>query len=170
MPIFQKTAAFLTVPGIYDIMSLTTIAVPLGQAVLDGPYDNLNRNRKTRVAVDCENGRIRLALAIKSVQPKDVSRPICPATEMPAIPKYNSDGYWRGPIWAPTTYLLADGLRRCGQDRLAKTIAQRYCNMSCRKAKGNYENFDALTGLGRRAPGYTWATSVYMMLHLEYGF
>ncbi|MBR3997686.1 MAG: hypothetical protein IKI93_05020 [Clostridia bacterium] len=33
----------------------------------------------------------------------------------------------------------------------------------------NYENFDALTGLGRRAPGYTWAASVYMMLHLEYG-
>ncbi len=92
-----------------------------------------------------------------------------PATEMPASEKYDPDGYWRGPIWAPTTYLLVDGLRRCGHDRLAKTIAERYCNMSCRKAKGNYENFDALTGLGRRAPGYTWATSVYMMLHLEYG-
>ena len=41
--------------------------------------------------------------------------------------------------------------------------------MSARKAKGNYENFDALTGLGRRAPGYTWAASVYMLLHREYG-
>lgn len=92
-----------------------------------------------------------------------------PATEMPASKKYESDGYWRGPIWAPTTYLLADGLRRGGYERLAKTIAEQYCNMSCRKAKGNYENFDALNGLGHRAPGYTWAASVYMMLHWEYG-
>ncbi len=92
-----------------------------------------------------------------------------PATEMPASAKYDPDGYWRGPIWAPTTYLIVDGLRRAGKVELAKTIAERYCNMSCRIAKGNYENFDALTGLGRRAPGYTWAASIYMMLHWEYG-
>ncbi|MBR4744059.1 MAG: hypothetical protein IK082_07715 [Oscillospiraceae bacterium] len=92
-----------------------------------------------------------------------------PATEMPASEKYDPDGYWRGPIWAPTTYLIVDGLRRGGREELAKTVAERYCAMSARKAKGNYENFDALTGLGRRAPGYTWAASVYMLLHREYG-
>ena len=92
-----------------------------------------------------------------------------PATEMPSGKKYDPDGYWRGPIWAPTTYLLVDGLRRGGRDELAKTISERYCAMSSSKAKGNYENFDALTGLGRRAPGYTWAASVYMLLHWEYG-
>lgn len=91
------------------------------------------------------------------------------ATEIPESSKYESDGYWRGPIWAPTTYLLVDGLRRGGHEALAETIAGRYCRMSCRKAKGNYENFDALTGLGLRAPGYTWAASVYMLLHWEYG-
>lgn len=91
------------------------------------------------------------------------------ATEMPSGKDYESDGYWRGPIWAPTTYLLVDGLRRGGYDSLAEEIAKRYCNMSCRIAKGNYENFDALTGKGLRAPGYTWAASVYMLLHWEYG-
>ncbi|MBQ3095041.1 MAG: hypothetical protein IJC53_01220 [Clostridia bacterium] len=91
------------------------------------------------------------------------------ATEMPDGGKYESDGYWRGPIWAPTTYLLVDGLRRGGQDALARTVAERYCRMSARIARGNFENFDALTGLGRRAPGYTWAASVYMLLHFEYG-
>ena len=30
------------------------------------------------------------------------------ATEMPKSNKYESNGYWRGPIWAPTTYLLVD--------------------------------------------------------------
>ena len=54
--------------------------------------------------------------------------------------------------------------------RPAKRYYGQNRNESCRKAKGNYENFDALTELGRRAPGYPWATSVYMMLHLEYGF
>ena len=82
--------------------------------------------------------------------------------------QYLPDGYWRGPIWDPTTYLIVDGLRRGGWEELAKTVAERYCAMSARKAKGNYENFDALTGLGRRAPGYTWAASVYMLLHREY--
>lgn len=91
------------------------------------------------------------------------------ATEMPASAKYQSDGYWRGPIWAPSTYLIVDGLRRAGYDRLARTIAERYCHMSCVTAKGNYENFDALTGLGWRAPGYTWSASVYLLLHWEYG-
>jgi hypothetical protein len=41
--------------------------------------------------------------------------------------------------------------------------------MSCRRAKGNYENFDALTGKGWRAPGYTWSASVYLLLQKEFG-
>ncbi|MBO4392107.1 MAG: hypothetical protein J5816_02255 [Clostridia bacterium] len=90
------------------------------------------------------------------------------ATEMPASPDYDPDGYWRGPIWAPSTYLITDGLRRGGYEDLATEIAKKYCNMSCNLAKGNYENFDALTGIGRRAPGYTWSASVYMILRGEY--
>ncbi len=90
------------------------------------------------------------------------------ATEMPSSEKYEADGYWRGPIWAPITYLLVDGLRRGGYTELAEDIALRYCRMSREQAKGNYENFDALTGRGLRAPGYTWSASVYMLLHWEY--
>ena len=45
----------------------------------------MQRNRKTRLAVDCENGRIRMALAIKSMQPKSIALPICPEEEIPAI-------------------------------------------------------------------------------------
>lgn len=90
------------------------------------------------------------------------------ATEMPSSKHYNPDGYWRGPIWAPSTYLIVDGLNKGGYTELAKEIAKRYCDMSCLKAKGNYENFDALTGKGWRAPGYTWSASVYMILRSEY--
>ena len=89
------------------------------------------------------------------------------ATESPSSARYDPDGYWRGPIWAPSTYLLVDGLRRSGYAALADTVARRYCEMTSKKAKGNYENFDALTGKGLRAPGYTWSASVYMLLRKE---
>ncbi|WP_285559261.1 MGH1-like glycoside hydrolase domain-containing protein [Actinoplanes regularis] len=37
-----------------------------------------------------------------------------PATEPTDSAQYASDGYWRGPIWAPSTVLIEDGLRRAG--------------------------------------------------------
>ena len=37
-----------------------------------------------------------------------------PATEMPKSRFYLSDGYWRGSIWAASTYLIVDGLKRGG--------------------------------------------------------
>jgi glycogen debranching enzyme len=37
------------------------------------------------------------------------------ATEKTTSPLYQSDGYWRGPVWAPSTVLIEDGgLRRAG--------------------------------------------------------
>jgi hypothetical protein len=36
------------------------------------------------------------------------------ATELPTSMHYAADGYWRGPIWAPATVLIEDGLRRAG--------------------------------------------------------
>jgi len=90
------------------------------------------------------------------------------ATEAPTSSLYESNGYWRGPIWAPSTYLIVDGLRRGGYEDLAKDIALRYCRMSDTIACGNYENFDAITGKGLCAPGYTWSASVYMLFRNEY--
>ena len=91
-----------------------------------------------------------------------------PATEMLHSTQYESNGYWRGPIWAPSTYLLVDGLKRGGREDLAKEIAKNFCDMVQNKAKGNFENFDAVTGQGLCAPGYTWTASVFMLLLWEY--
>lgn len=68
----------------------------------------------------------------------------------------------------PSTYLIVDGLRRGGRDELARRIAASFCRMAEHKAMGQYENFDALTGVGLRAPGYTWTASVFMLLTWEY--
>jgi len=86
------------------------------------------------------------------------------ASEGPKSPKYDPDGYWRGPIWAPTTYLIVDGLRRMGRINDAEEIARRFCNACVDKAHGFYENFDALTGKGLRTPGYTWTASAFLCM------
>jgi glycogen debranching enzyme len=85
-----------------------------------------------------------------------------PATESPCSPLYQPDGYWRGPIWAPSTYILYDGLRRSGETALARDIAQRFCRL-CAKS-GMAENFDARTGAPLRDKAYTWTASVFLLL------
>ena len=88
------------------------------------------------------------------------------ATEAVGSPYYEPDGYWRGPIWAPSTLLLTEGLERCGEYDLASEIAKRYCDMAA--ASGFAENFDALTGEGLRDKAYTWTSSVFLTLMDEY--
>lgn len=84
------------------------------------------------------------------------------ATELPSSPHYLPDGYWRGPIWAPSTILIEDGLRRAGHKDLADDISARFRSL-CEKS-GFAENFDAHTGAGLRDRAYTWTASAYLIL------
>ncbi|WP_020647205.1 amylo-alpha-1,6-glucosidase [Amycolatopsis balhimycina] len=84
------------------------------------------------------------------------------ATEQPASSFYEADGYWRGPVWAPATVLVEDGLRRAGAVDLADRVSARFRSV-CEKS-GFAENFDALTGEGLRDRAYTWTASAYLLL------
>ena len=84
------------------------------------------------------------------------------ATEATDSPHYDPDGYWRGPIWAPATVLIEDGLRRAGHTTLADEISRRFRTL-CENS-GFAENFDALTGQGLRDRAYTWTASSYLLL------
>ncbi|KUO09753.1 amylo-alpha-1,6-glucosidase [Streptomyces sp. DSM 15324] len=84
------------------------------------------------------------------------------ATELTTSPHYLADGYWRGPIWAPATVLVEDGLRRSGHTRLADDISARFRALC--ETHGFAENFDALTGTGLRDRAYTWTASSYLLL------
>ncbi len=88
--------------------------------------------------------------------------PVGLATERPDSPFYEADGYWRGPVWAPATVLIEDGLRRGGAVALADPIRARF-RAVCEKS-GFAENFDALTGQGLRDRAYTWTASAYLIL------
>jgi glycogen debranching enzyme len=84
------------------------------------------------------------------------------ATEALGSPAYKSDGYWRGPIWAPTTTLLVAGLEACGEAAFARQLAARFCAMAGRS--GMAENFNAETGEGLSDPAFAWTSAVYMDL------
>jgi glycogen debranching enzyme len=83
------------------------------------------------------------------------------ASEVLTSQYYTPDGYWRGPIWAPTTMLLAEGLDAAGEVPLARKVREEFCLMA--QQSGMYENFNAVTGEGLRDPAYTWTSSVYLI-------
>lgn len=88
------------------------------------------------------------------------------ATESIDSPLYEADGYWRGPIWAPSTMLMVDGLKEAGEEAMAQDICRKF---ACMCAAGGFaENFDALTGKGLRDKAYTWTSSVFLVLAHEY--
>ncbi|OIK11869.1 hypothetical protein BIV60_17330 [Bacillus sp. MUM 116] len=84
------------------------------------------------------------------------------ATEKPTSPYFREDGYWRGPIWAPTTLLLYQGLEESGETEIAQEVAQRFCSMA--NQSGMAENYHALTGESLRDPAFTWTSSVFLLL------
>ena len=88
------------------------------------------------------------------------------ATESPASALYQPDGYWRGPIWAPSTLIILDGLAALGEKALVRELSVKFCDMAARS--GMAENYGALSGEGLRDRAYTWTASVFLILAHEY--
>lgn len=75
---------------------------------------------------------------------------------------YKSNGYWRGPIWAPTTCLCYLGLVNIKQFDIAKEVKDSYIKMC--ENYGFAENFDALSGVGLSDKSFAWTAAVYKFL------
>lgn len=82
------------------------------------------------------------------------------ATESPNSTFYEADGYWRGPIWAPTTLLIVEGLLAQNERKRACEIMQKYQHLC--ETSGMAENFDAQTGAGLRDKAFAWTSAVYL--------
>ncbi len=81
------------------------------------------------------------------------------ASESPKSSFYVNDGYWRGPIWAPTTCLIYLGLINSNQEQIAKELRMKYIKLC--DEYGYAENFNALTGEGLRDKSFAWTAAVY---------
>jgi len=88
------------------------------------------------------------------------------ATESIQSPLYEPDGYWRGPIWAPSTMIIIDGLAASGEIDHAAGLARKFCDTV--RASGFAENFDATSGYALRDRPYTWTSSVFLILASDY--
>jgi glycogen debranching enzyme len=74
---------------------------------------------------------------------------------IPSVPRndpaYPDNDYWRGRIWGPFNYLVAEGLRRYRFDTAGAELARRGLEMFLRNWRedgGVYENYNADTGRG----------------------
>jgi len=83
------------------------------------------------------------------------------ATESLRSPLYRPDGYWQGPIWAPSTMIIVEGLDAVGEKAFARELRLKFCRLVAKS--GISENFDAITGAGLRDPAYTWTSSVFLI-------
>ncbi|MDX2024576.1 MAG: trehalase family glycosidase [Deltaproteobacteria bacterium] len=84
------------------------------------------------------------------------------ATEWPQSPLYEPDGYWRGPVWGPSTLLIVDGLLASGARDLALQVARAYCRTL--QSTSMPENYDALTGQPRKDTAFSWTAAAYLVL------
>lgn len=66
-------------------------------------------------------------------------------------PAYPDNDYWRGRVWGPLNFLVAEGLRRYRFDTEAAELARRSLDLFMRNWRadgGVYENYNAETGAG----------------------
>jgi len=66
-------------------------------------------------------------------------------------PAYTDNDYWRGRIWGPLNFLVAEGLRRYRFDDIAAELAEKSLLLfleNCREGGAVYENYNAETGAG----------------------
>lgn len=109
---------------------------------------------------------VRRPMVARLREPGGFLTPFGLATESLRSPNYLTFGYWRGPIWAPSTLVIVDGLVRMGEKALAREIARRFCDLCVRS--GFAENFDAVTGDPLCDKAYTWTSSIFAILTRDY--
>jgi hypothetical protein len=75
---------------------------------------------------------------------------------------------WRGPTWAPTNYMIFQGLMRYGFAAEAKILAARLLEMAVEKNAALREYYDAETGLGLGQTRFWGFTALYYGMRLEW--
>lgn len=87
---------------------------------------------------------------------------------IPSVPVnsswYNELGYWQGPTWINTNWLIVDGLKRYGFDDEAERIIKSSVELIAEH--GPHEYFSAKTGNPAGARNFSWSASLTIeMLH-----
>jgi hypothetical protein len=82
-----------------------------------------------------------------------------PVASVPLESSYYKElGYWQGPSWINTNWLIADGLRRYGFDEEADHIVKQSIEMV--EKNGPYEYFSAKNGDPAGAKNFSWTAAL----------
>lgn len=87
-------------------------------------------------------------------------------------PKYDPNGYWRGPIWLDETYYAIEALRHYlpKPDEADKYTRQVFDRLQGLTGLGAiYENYDTKTGAPLQSANFSWSAAHLLMLYNDYG-
>ena len=86
-------------------------------------------------------------------------------------PRYDPNGYWRGPIWLDQTYYAIAALRRYGltgaADNCTRHVFDRLQGLTADAPI--YENYDAHTGRPLQSANFGWSAAHLLLLYEEMG-
>lgn len=71
---------------------------------------------------------------------------------------FNPDGYWQGPTWLNTNWMIIDGLKRYGYKHHAAALIE--SSLELVDEGGFYEYFNPLTGKPLGARNFSWTAAV----------
>jgi hypothetical protein len=86
---------------------------------------------------------------------------LVPSTD-PAEPAFESQRYWRGPVWAVVNWMIAEGLREAGQAEAAALV-----EADTRRLIGDAgfsEYFDPTNGDGIGGQTFSWTAAIDLLL------
>ena len=82
----------------------------------------------------------------------------------PKHKKFESERYWRGPVWINCNWIIYQGLKN-KNIKFAKQIKRKTINLV--KQKGFNEYFSCKTGKGFGATNFSWTAALFLDLILE---
>lgn len=82
-----------------------------------------------------------------------------PVASVPiSSPWFDPDGYWQGPTWLNTNWLIIDGLKRMGYKDHAEALTQSTLDLV--RQHGFYEYFNPLNGEPAGAQNFSWSAAL----------
>lgn len=101
----------------------------------------------------------RAALLVKQLENEHLFGPAFPVPSVPVNSAWFSEvGYWQGPTWVNTNWLIIDGLNRSGFKDHARVLTESTLEMV--EKSGFYEYFSPLTGQPEGATNFSWTAAL----------